>query len=373
MRAAIAAVLLLTGCKGFLYSQTGDVMTSYTTAHVLPAMMASDDMDMACGTGISFASFLMSFGRVTDEPRRAGLVTMLSAGFCAEAEAWEAELAQLRALRAGQAAQAQDARILEKRKHYLAAQRFQTAFNLLQGAFGEVGTEAGCPEVEPEEEILFLLGLAAGANAVIHDRSAEGAAQVPMDIPVAVARASECLDSQRWWGVPEGLRGAVWASVPGSAPEGADPWAVLQSAARAGEQAGVRLARALQVQALSAAGRAEELRQAVAAHGESIKTSPANPQWRLLDQMGTAMIQHESDKLWTQATGHRTPLGALGTFYQAQAAPELDDSLLDDLGDEEPQPEGTAEDDLPEENVPADPLPQPTAPQSALSPQEFHL
>src|SRR5690606_23166910 len=127
MRALSAALLiptlLLGGCKSFMYAQTGNVMTSYTTDHVLPAMMASNDMEMACGTGLAFASFLMSFGRVTDEPRRAGLVTMLSAGFCAEAEAWEAELAQLRAVKAGQAAQAQDARIREKRHHYLAATR----------------------------------------------------------------------------------------------------------------------------------------------------------------------------------------------------------------------------------------------------------
>jgi hypothetical protein len=252
----------------------------------------------------------MSFGRVTDEPRRAGLITMLSAGFCAEAEAWESELAQLRAVKAGDAAQAQDARIREKRQHYLAATRFQAAFDLLEGAFGEVGAE--CPELAPEEEILFLLGLAAGANAVMHDRSAEGAAQVPMDIPVAVARASECLDSQRWWGVPNGLKGAVWASVPGAAPEKADPWALMEQASRTGEASAVRLARALQVQTVLAAGRTEEAKQAIAAHAASLDKTPAHAEWRLLDQMGTAMIQHESDKIWTQDTGHRTPLGSLG-------------------------------------------------------------
>ena len=136
--------------------------------------------------------------------------------------------------------------------------------------------------------------------------------------------------------------------------EGLDPR--LEQASKTGDAMAVRLARALQVQALAAAGRTEEMRQAITAHAASLESKPAHAEWRLLDQMGTAIIQHESDKTWTADSGHRTPLGSLGQFHAVEPPPATDDSLLDDLGDAPAGP-------------PAAEPPQPTS-NNAASPQE---
>lgn len=327
----IVCVITMTGCQSMLYSQTGSVMSGYTVDHMVPYVMQSDDVSMACEMGVSMGTFLLSFGRVTDAPNAGGVVTMLSAAMCAEGDAWEEELRGLRAIRNEDASAAQDARISEKRAHQIAAQRFHAAFQMAEAQWGTVGD--GCPELEEKHELIYMLALSAGLLAVVHDRAAEGRAGVPMQIPMKITRATGCIDSDKWWGAPNAMRAALWISIPGAAPEGADPWAELEQATAAGEKSAVRLARAFQVQAAATVGNDEVLRAAIAAHGESVENSPANPDYALLDRYGTHIVRHESDKIWTQDTGHRTPLGGLGTFYTTQEAP-VDDSLLDGLEDE---------------------------------------
>jgi hypothetical protein len=331
--AALLVVLgtagLLAGCQGFFHAQTGGIMSSYAEQHMLPYTMASADLGMACEMGVSMGAFLMSFERVTAPPRRAAIVTLVSAGMCAEAEAWEAELRQLRAVRDGRAAEAQDARIAEQRSHGQAATRFSAAWTQLESAFGRTGE--GCPELDDDDELLYLLGLSAGMLAVLHDRAAGGLAQVPMDIPLRVSRAAACLDGSRWWGAPLALQAAVWALVPGALPESRDAWASLREAAELGDSQRVRLARAFQIQILDASGRDAELREALAAHAASTERTPSDPDWRLLDAYASRMILHVSDRLWTTERGHRTPLGAFGTFPQSAAPTAEDDALFDDL------------------------------------------
>lgn len=319
----------VTGCEGFFQRKTGDIMSGYAEQHMFPYLMASDDLSMACETGVSMGAFLMSFERVTDPPRRAALVTLLSAGMCAEAEAWESELRQLRAVREGASSEAQDARLAEQRSHALAASRFAAAWEQFEGAFGPAGE--GCPELEGNDQILYLLGLSSGMLALLHDRAAGGVAGVSMDIPLRVSRAAACLDDDRWWGGPLALQASVWALVPGAAPEGVDPWESLAAAAQMGEAAGVRLARAFQVQILDAVGRRDDVRQAIEAHAASLESTPAQADWELLDAYATEMIRHVSDRLWTMERGYRTPLGALGTFPEDSTAPAEDDAMFDDL------------------------------------------
>ena len=340
---AISAVLATgVGCQGFFHAQTGGIMISYAESHMVPHMMGSGDLNMACETGVSMGGFLMSFGRVTDNPRKAALVTLLSAGMCAEAEAWEADLRQIRAVWAGNVSEARDARIAEQRHHAVAAQRFYTAFGQLEGEFGAPGDE--CPDLEEEDELFYLLGLSAGMLALVHDRAAEGTSGVPMDIPQVVARAATCLENDRWWGGPMALQAVVWAMVPGAAPDGSDPWEFLTTASNLGEAQGVRLARAFQVQILDATGRSEELREAIAQHAESMASTSGDPEWQLLDGYATRMILHISDRVWTAERGHRTPLGDLGTFWQPPVEPEGYDDLFDDLLN-------TPGEDTPDENI----------------------
>lgn len=319
------------GCRGTLYSATGDVMSSYAVEYMVPEMMASDDVAMACEVGVSMGPFLMSFKRVTDDPNRAALVTLLSAGMCAEDQAWEAELASMRALRQGAGEASQDARIREQRAHTVAAKRFYAAYRRLEALWGPVGEQ--CPKLEEKDELTYLLGLSSGLLALVHDRQSGGQAGVPMSIPPAVARAAACLPEGSWWGAPEALRAAIWTSVPGAAPEGSDPWAILQDAAKKGDAAHVRLARAFLAQAAAGAGKTDLLKEAIVDQAAALAAHPADPDYALLDRYGTLIVLHESDKLWTRETGHRTPAGAFGTFA-SEATPQVDDSLLEGLDEE---------------------------------------
>lgn len=325
-------LVCLGGCQSTMFATTGRMMSSYAVQHVLPSMMESADLGMACGAGVSMGGFLMSFERVAPAPDKAAVMTLLSAGMCAESEAWEAELRGLRKVRAGDAGEALDARIQEKTAHRTAAHRFHAAYEHLTAAFGPLDTQ--CPRVDPNDEVLLLLGLSAGVLATLHDRAADGSAGVPTTIPLAAARASLCLSDSRWWGAPMALRAAVWTSIPGSAPSDADPWQLLSNATRLGDAQAVRLARAFAVQANAAAGRDTAVRDAITQHALALKDRSAAEAWRMLDSYATRLIEHESDKLWTQATGHRTPTGRLGAFWDDSQATD-DDGMFDaqSLGD----------------------------------------
>ena len=321
----------LTGCQGMIYKTTGDVISGYSVDHILPDLMTSRDVDKACELGVSFEGFISSFARVTDSPDRASFVTALAAGMCSEAAAWEAELDQLKALRAGRAEDAQDARIREQRAHAAAAGRFLRAWEATQRAF-PVSKGATCPRVEHEQDqVLFSLGLSAGVLAVMHDRAADGLAGVPMSIPPQVIALSSCVDSASLWGVPQALRASLFATVPGQTPAGADPLQLLDQASAQGASAGVRLSRAFQVVTLSTLGEAPALRAAVSSHAAESRAGGLDETWALLDAYATLMVQHEADKIWIGERGHRTPLGQLGQWPEADAPPE--DDLLDGLDD----------------------------------------
>ena len=65
-------------------------------------------------------------------------------------------------------------------------------------------------------------------------------------------------------------------------------------------------------------------------HAESFDSRPANEDWAFVDAMATNMVVALSDRLWVENTGHRTPLGQLGTFWNDQRK-EVETMDLDDL------------------------------------------
>ena len=88
----------LSGCS--IHAMTGDVMTEYTTEHLTPYLLGTDDLDMACELGVSMGQFLLSFERVTSRPDQAAVSTMTTAALCAELAVSREELRGLRALKA---------------------------------------------------------------------------------------------------------------------------------------------------------------------------------------------------------------------------------------------------------------------------------
>jgi len=331
--AAAVVSTLFSGCgviDQMMYKTTGDVMQGFSRNHTVPFLMESDDLAMGCAMSEATAPLLMSFGRVTDEPDQLAVMLYLSSGGCAEEQAREHELDALAALNGMEAEEAEDAMIRQKRAYALASRRYFRAWQHHNAYYGEVGT-GECPEFDDDmDEFIYLAGLFSGLQALNAQIQSTSSIGVPANIGSVVARGTGCLANDKWWGAPMALRATVWAMIPGAQPEGEDAFERLQIADDQGEAAGVRLPHVFH--AIAALNKGDEplLREVIREHAESLEQDPANEDWRFVDAMATNMIVAISDRMWVENTGHRTPLGQLGTFWdERQEAVETMD--LDDL------------------------------------------
>jgi hypothetical protein len=182
---------------------------------------------------------------------------------------------------------------------------------------------------------------------VLRDRTSGGELGLPLDRINAVGRAAGCLDDSRWWSTPTAIQAAAWATVPGSGPQDVDPWQLLSDAADKGDASGVRVARALHVRMASNAGLSEMVAEGISAHAASLNTTKMDMEWALMDEYARLVTLHESDLLWTDAEGHRTPtLGELPTDEAEVSSTEDvfgDDPFGDDPFDEPSAPDSTDE------------------------------
>ena len=332
IRASLAAIILLatTGCS-VIYSTTGSFAYDYSESYAMPYVMKTDDTDMGCAMSEAMTPMLLSFSELTWSPDRLATTMYMQAGACAEAKANEEGLTYLRAYKAQNIAEAKDARIRQKRLFALAANRQYKGYKHLVSEFGEPGET--CPDMDEDEEFFWMLGLVSGLQAVMSDVRGQGEVGVPKDIAMKSVRGSQCLDAKRWWGVPKAMQAAVWTMMPENAPEGVDPWQELVVASEMGGEAGVRLAQAMEVVVADGSGNQERLRDAIRRHAQSIKTTSPSKDYQMLDTVATQQILAVSDRLWTEATGSRTPIGGLGTFWDdkspAEEALDIDDLLED--------------------------------------------
>ena len=328
------ASVILNGCgviNHMVYKTTGDVMEGFSRNHTLPFLMESDDLAMGCAMSEATAPLLMSFGRVTNEPDQLAVMLYLSAGGCADEEAREHELAALAALYSMNGNAAEDAMIRQKRAHSVAARRYYTAWQHHNAYYGNpAGGE--CPDFDDDmDEFIYMAGLLSGLQALNAQIQSTSSIGVPANVGSIAARATSCLDNEKWWGAPMALRATVWAMIPGAQPEGEDAFERLAIADGQGEAAGVRLPHVFHVIAALNKGDEAMVRSVIQDHAESVKSTPANEKWRFVDAMATDMIVAVSDRLWVENTGHRTPMGQLGTFWddptEAVETMDLDDLL----------------------------------------------
>lgn len=318
---------LLAGCS--------PAINRVTTKRVIPAMMAIPDLDLACRFGNTVVGGVSSV-KPGDPAEHAMLLAYLAAGICAELDAREHKLDGIVALNTVQgperAAAAADHRIRAQRDYATAARRYDAAWQYTLDTFG-----LDCPKMKDRDEALYLVGLIAGDLALISDGAAGQPLALPQNIILEAGRGAACLDDDKWWGVPSALQAAAWATVPGSAPEGVDPWAMLEAAAAKGDSAGVTVARALQVFTAANAGDEDVLRAAIAAHGAA-PTAQRAPEWVLLDEYARALSLFESDQIWLRAEGKRT--ASLGMLPGGSDVPDPFGGASDPFGDD---PFGTPE------------------------------
>lgn len=331
--AAITASVLLSGCgvvNHMIYKTTGDVMQGFSRNHTVPYLMESSDLAMGCAMSEATAPLLMSFGRVTSEPDQLAVMLYLSAGGCAEEQAREYELAGLASMNARNANEAEDAMIRQKRAYTLASERYFKAWKHHNAYYGEPGN-GECPDFDDDmDEFIYLAGLLSGLQALNAQIQSTSSIGVPANIGSVVARATGCLENDKWWGAPMALRATVWAMIPGALPMGEDAFERLEIADKQGKEAGVRLAHVFHAIAALNKGDQDMVKNVIREHARSLDETPADEQWRFVDAMATNMIVAISDRLWVEHTGHRTPMSQFGTFWDdKQEAVETMD--LDDL------------------------------------------
>jgi len=336
---SVLMVSFLGGCKAInqflvkpFIKPTGDTVTLLGEAHVAPYLLTTDDTQAGCAGAEALSAMIMSLGRITEEPHELAILLHLGAGGCEEARAFEAELSYLRFIRDQKPDMAQDALITQKRHHLKAAKRYLVAWNQLIEFNGgkEIGGE--CPDLEQEfDQIVWIAGLAGGLLALNNDIQSGTGIGVPKNIAAQAERAAGCLDNRIWFGVPLALKAAIWSLLPGALPDGENAWERLEQADIMGEKARVRLPHVFHLIAAYSKGDMERVRTVIKRHAEHVENHDSNDKFRLFDATATEVITRISDKMWTEAMGHRTPMGGLGTFWDENAADDIETVELDDL------------------------------------------
>ena len=274
------------------------------------------DTQMPCALGESLNHVLMATGNHRTQPDLALVISNGTAGICAQQQAWEEHLRAVRAKTQRplddpyRIAEIKDAQYSAARWDAIAARRFYQAFKHSEVAFD--GMDVPCSTLKKKDEVAYLVGLISGTFAVLHDKQIQGEVGVPVDLLPKIARASSCLDNERWWHVPQALQGGIWATIPGSGPSDIDPWEHLVDAGTRGSASGVRVAYAIGALLANNAGESKRLHDLLVAHGEALKAQEPAMEWVFFDQYATEVSLFQSDQVWTSETGHRTPeLGEL--------------------------------------------------------------
>lgn len=325
--AGMILIIATTGCSVRDMAASG--MVSFGNEYMSPWFMASNDTDVMCAMGEGMAAMTFPMGPNIDP--MIPMVTLAS-GMCADEKAKEAELRFLRAMLKNDVPTAQDARTMQKRWTTLAAQRQYFGYQAAERYFGEPGGE--CPDfADKNEEMSYLFGMFGGLQAVQMDLSVNGAAGVPLDLMPKALTGLTCVDSDKFWGVPNAVLAVV--DITKARLDG-DESAVqlgldrLDLAARTGEAAGVRMVHLIEATLYMTQGDDAAVKDVIRKHAAMKEEFPANPDLNLLDDMATRGLRLISDKLWTASTGQRTPFGKFGTFWDDQFVP-TDAMGIDDL------------------------------------------
>ena len=268
----------------------------------------------------AFTPFILSFSRVTTPPYQLAIMFNYLSGSCSEFKAKEEELRYLRALHAKNITEAQDARITQKRLLNKAARQQLNSYHSLELAFTETPGD-DCPAFASENtEFYWLIGLVNGLQAVLNDLASEGMANVPLDIALKVSRGASCLDNKKWWGLPHAIQAAIWINFPISKPSDIDPLEILEKSIQTGLQQSVRIPLVIAAQVYIGLGNTGQVKEIIRRHFKERTKNKTLAAYRFLDEVATLHLKAISDSLWTEATGKRTPIGSLGTFWDDPVA-----------------------------------------------------
>jgi hypothetical protein len=326
--AAMTLVLGTTGCTRFIQRTTGNVLVEHARSNGVPYVMASQELDLAYNTGFSLATLIETFSNVGVNTAGAAIPLYVLAGFHAEQEhTFPNRLRYLRAVYAGNGPEAQDARIAERRGYAETAHLRYLAWQRAEKYFGPLGDK--CPKMKDDvDNLLLTFGVLGGLLAVLDDANAMGVEGVPMDIAGKAARTTDCLDNEKWWGLPQAIKGAVWVSVPGAAPPGKSGWDQMNQAKIVGERNGAFVAYVLEAMVAYSNGKTDLLKQSIRDFVKKSSGKEPPKTAAIMNELARQQLTVLSDMLWIEATGHRTPFNNLGKFPDDKDVTEDTSGLL---------------------------------------------
>lgn len=337
--AVLAGALVLGGCTSYhlhpIYTPTGMVLSAYSESQATPYVMAMEDPGMACRLGEGVDPLVYSFSRVSPAPNSTGSLLMLLSALCSEREARQAELEYLLADHNGNVSVAKDARERSKRLYAVTAERREKAFERAMAAYDyDPAVEpVECPSLgDDQAELTFLLGLITGLQAIVNDSNSGARAGIPKNIAPQAARATKCVDNEKWGGAPAAVRANIWLLLPDTRPPGApDPWEILDKSSQQGVEAGMRISMALEAVAAETFGRKDVLKKVIADFVAADDTIEVWEEYQLSDEVAREVIQFSSDKYWIANYGYRTPASRFGSLDERAEsdaeAMDLDDFL----------------------------------------------
>lgn len=341
--------IALSGCQG-IYKGTGNGIKRYTATQIVPFVSAGTDIGQACLMATSMTPVLFSFERVGTELSDSRILMSMLSGHCASQQAWQAQLDYIAAIKQQQQSAAQDARIVEQRALVLAAQRYWSGYQAKRTAFAQLSSSGSayknvgykseavvdknqnkhCPkQMQTSAQMLWLAGMLDGLLAVMSDNLAGRAANISLSAIGEIAEDAQCLQDAQWWGMASAVPAMV-AALKNGDPTPYLP--ALRNASQLGFHQGVRLAAVLEANIYITQGNEMALKDAIRRFvGDAKQPFKVNPAYALFDAAATEHVLAMSDQLWMRATGHRTPVGQLGKFWDDKTSSVGDDVDLSDV------------------------------------------
>lgn len=326
MTASVMGLALLTGCQTVQRGAT-NLTLGVMERNTVPPVLQVPDLDTGCTHATAMVPLVASFRSFHGDPSGLESILSTSSSLCAENEANVEELRYLRAQKDRRTSDALDARTNHKRLLDRTARRQLAAFDLMRAAlekkyrfqYGQTCPIGKFKRKDAEfDQLIYLLGTISGLQAVVNDVAAQKAVGVPTDIPPKAEFAMGCLDNTKWWGVPQAIQATVWSVVPG-ASIGKDIPGTYNQAMTIGERQGMRLPHVL---AAIGSGFADDKRRVreILRRSATASEFKSSKDFRYIDEAAATSLRHMSDRDWTLGTGARTPVGAMGSFWDEQAS-----------------------------------------------------
>lgn len=328
MLLAASLCVFSAGCS-LLYKPVGGTLNAYAEDVAIKDFLTYQDVDLLCQSGGSLAPLINSFKNVGTTTHKTQSALLLLGGFCAEQQAHEYEVSALIADQSGNYSAAQSFSALKQRYLGIAAYRQYQSYLNASTAYPQ-DTSSSCPSLnEEQDELLFLLGNLQGLEAIINDGKSGALANVPKNIANDIYRSMDCLNNDKWWGVPQSVRAALLVFLPNlNRAKAAQVDLLLDQSIALGRSHNTPLAETVALAAWEGQGNSQKLDSLLKEHFEYSRYAKYENRWLTINYINNRHLENKADILRLEAKQSITTNPAQPYLIQDEAPLDID---LDDI------------------------------------------